>query len=98
MPVTCRQSWRRFITKNRHKAPSLIKKNATDEKVGRRVDRQMTGARRLVSVRLANGVGALLFGVACCSWGAYAEQGPPAMTCTNPYSGAKWQIKIDYER
>jgi hypothetical protein len=23
---------------------------------------------------------------------------PPAVTCTNPYSGATWQISIDYDR
>ena len=29
---------------------------------------------------------------------ASAQQGEHAVTCTNPYSGASWQIHIDYER
>ena len=28
---------------------------------------------------------------------ACAQQGEVAVTCTNPYSGATWQIRIDYE-
>ena len=27
-----------------------------------------------------------------------AQQGEIAVTCTNPISGASWQIKIDYDR
>jgi hypothetical protein len=27
-----------------------------------------------------------------------AQQGDTALTCTNPSSGASWQIKIDYDR
>jgi hypothetical protein len=33
------------------------------------------------------------FGVA-----AVAQQGEIGVTCTNPYSGATWQIRIDYDR
>jgi hypothetical protein len=29
---------------------------------------------------------------------AFAQQGDTTVTCTNPYSGATWQIRIDYER
>jgi hypothetical protein len=29
--------------------------------------------------------------------GARAEQGERAVTCTNPYSGFTWQIRIDYD-
>lgn len=29
---------------------------------------------------------------------AQAQQGEKAITCTNPASGATWQIKVDYER
>jgi hypothetical protein len=29
---------------------------------------------------------------------AQAQRGEIAMTCINPYSGASWQIKIDYDR
>jgi hypothetical protein len=30
--------------------------------------------------------------------GARAQHGQSAMTCTNPYSGASWQINVDYDR
>jgi hypothetical protein len=30
--------------------------------------------------------------------GALAQQGDIAISCTNPYSGATWQITIDYDR
>ena len=29
---------------------------------------------------------------------AQAQQGEHAITCTNPVSGATWQIKIDYDK
>lgn len=29
---------------------------------------------------------------------AEPQHGESAMTCTNPYSGATWRIKIDYDR
>jgi hypothetical protein len=29
---------------------------------------------------------------------AEAQKGATAITCTNPYSGASWQIRIDYDR
>src|ERR1700683_4674909 len=30
--------------------------------------------------------------------GAKAQKGETAVSCTNPYSGATWQIRIDYDR
>jgi hypothetical protein len=30
--------------------------------------------------------------------GAQAQKGETAVSCTNPYSGATWQIRIDYDR
>jgi hypothetical protein len=30
--------------------------------------------------------------------GANAQKGETAISCTNPYSGATWQIRIDYDR
>jgi len=30
--------------------------------------------------------------------GAKAQKGESAVTCSNPYSGATWQIRIDYDR
>ncbi len=33
-----------------------------------------------------------------CPGGAKAQPGESAITCTNPASGATWQIRIDYDR
>jgi hypothetical protein len=30
--------------------------------------------------------------------GAFAQQSGTAVSCTNPYSGATWQIRIDYDQ
>ena len=30
--------------------------------------------------------------------GAKGQKGETAISCTNPYSGATWQIRIDYDR
>ncbi|WP_154072309.1 hypothetical protein [Bradyrhizobium erythrophlei] len=43
--------------------------------------------------RLAAGIGALLLGMS-----APAMGGESAITCTNPASGASFQIRIDYDR
>jgi hypothetical protein len=42
------------------------------------------------------GVCALAFVVSVV--GAFAQEGGIAVTCTNPHSGATWQIRIDYDR
>lgn len=42
------------------------------------------------------GLAALIVGVAVST--AEAQRGETAITCTNPVSGASWQIKIDYDR
>lgn len=49
------------------------------------------GRRRLAAAALAAALG-----VSAASGDAQA--GPSAITCTNPASGASWQIKIDYDR
>jgi hypothetical protein len=41
---------------------------------------------------------ALGFLVAVAMTGAAAQHGQSAITCTNPYSGASWQINVDYDR
>jgi|SRR5579863_2807234 len=48
-------------------------------------------ARRLAAI-----VGAL--GAVSVAASAEAPRGETAITCTNPASGASWQIKIDYDR
>ena len=40
-------------------------------------------------------LGALVFGAGS---PVQAQQGEHAITCTNPVSGATWQIKIDYDK
>ena len=46
----------------------------------------------------AIGVLALVFGCVVPAMGGEAQRGEAAITCTNPISGATWQIKIDYDR
>ena len=47
---------------------------------------------------IASAAWALGLGSALCVSGAHAQNGASAITCTNPASGATWQIHIDYER
>jgi hypothetical protein len=59
--------------------------------MGREMGAVVTRTRPLAWA-LAVWLGAL----ALCSNGAWAADS--AVTCTNPASGARWQIRIDYER
>jgi hypothetical protein len=43
-------------------------------------------------------IGLLMLGMAIFANGARAQHGETAITCTNPVSGASWEIKIDYDR
>ena len=55
--------------------------------------------RLLVLTRLlAAGIGALAVGIAVPAIKGEAQRGETAITCTNPASGASWQIRIDYDR
>lgn len=57
----------------------------------------MRGLKRLTRP-LALGIGALAYGIATNSASASeALHGQTAVTCTNPSSGASWQITIDYD-
>jgi hypothetical protein len=47
---------------------------------------------------LAAAIGVLVLGIAVPAIADEARRGETAVTCTNPYSGATWQIKIDYDR
>ncbi|MBO0712425.1 MAG: hypothetical protein J2P47_14235 [Acetobacteraceae bacterium] len=47
---------------------------------------------------IGGGIGALAIGLMVISGTAVGEQGEHAVTCTNPASGATWQIRIDYDR
>jgi len=46
----------------------------------------------------ATAIGAVGFLTASAMNGARAQQGQTSITCTNPYSGASWQISVDYDR
>ncbi len=47
---------------------------------------------------LAAGIAGLLAGSAVAASGSDAQQSRAAVTCTNPVSGASWQIVIDYRK
>jgi hypothetical protein len=47
---------------------------------------------------LAAGIAALAAGLAMPAINADAQESPAAITCTNPVSGASWQITIDYRK
>ncbi len=46
---------------------------------------------------LAVGIGLLALSIGLCA-ASEAQRGEKAIACTNPVSGATWQIKIDYDR
>jgi len=50
----------------------------------------------LVTWPMLAGLAALTVGLAASAF--EAQNGEIAITCTNPVSGASWQIKIDYDR
>ena len=53
----------------------------------------------LLTRPLAVGIGALVLSIAAISAiAAEGQHGESDVTCTNPFSGASWQIKIDYDR
>lgn len=54
--------------------------------------------RRCLARSLAAGLGVLALGGAIGVAAQEATHGEKAITCTNPASGANWQIKVDYDR
>ena len=55
--------------------------------------------RLLVLARpLAGGFGLLALGVVVSAIAAEAQHGEKSITCTNPTSGANWQVRIDFDR
>jgi len=55
------------------------------------------GRRVLLSRLLAAVSGVLASGIAAIAVSSEAPHGEAAVTCTNPVSGASWQIRIDYD-
>ena len=47
---------------------------------------------------LAAGIAALALGITVPSGSGAAQPGATVITCTNPASGASWQIAVDYDR
>jgi len=43
-------------------------------------------------------IGAVALGFAVPAMSTETQHGETAITCTNPFSGASWQIRIDYDR
>jgi hypothetical protein len=68
----------------------LIKKSAVEQNVGRQTMRRTLA--RLLAIGLAGFAAAVTAPAS-----AEALHGKTAVTCTNPYSGATWQIAIDYD-
>ncbi|MBV8613436.1 MAG: hypothetical protein JOY66_06640 [Acetobacteraceae bacterium] len=67
-------------------------------KLPRPPGRSRRGPLPQVVRRMARGIAAL---AACAASSPLAAQAPPralTLTCTNPASGATWQITIDYQR
>ncbi len=54
--------------------------------------------RRDLTRSLATGLGVLALGGAIHAVAQEAAHGEKAIICTNPASGANWQIKVDYDR
>ena len=48
--------------------------------------------------RLSAAIAAVAAGLAVPAIETAAQQGATAITCTNPVSGASWQVSIDYRR
>ena len=55
------------------------------------------GKRRPISARVRSAAIAGLGAAAVAASGRAADAGGVAVTCTNPFSGASWQIAIDYD-
>ena len=73
----------------------MIKKYTSDHKIGTQEVRVFPGVLAWLP---AAGVGALAAAIAVPSVSNGAQRGEAAITCTNPVSGATWQIRIDYDR
>jgi len=71
----------------------MMKICAPAYKIGSQQTVLMTLARATATA--ISGIGLLaVFSVA----GALAQHGQVSIACTNPYSGARWQINVDYDR
>ena len=72
----------------------MIKMYANAYKEGRRA----AGLRRVFCFSMALAFIASALALIVSGVDAFAQQPDVAVTCTNPYSGATWQIRINYDR
>ncbi len=82
-----------YLWNLRYGRRQLMKKSATDYKACTKMRRNAAIARALAS--------AIVAPTAMAGASAIAAKAPDAtaiVTCTNPYSGVSWQIRIDYRR
>lgn len=68
------------------------------ERVGYGVDHGHGNASMFLIRPLAAGIAALAAAAAVPAMSGEARHGETALTCTNPASGASWQIRLDYDR
>ena len=54
--------------------------------------------RPVTLTQLVLGLGVLAVGISAPSTSSKGQHGKTAITCTNPTSGASWQVRIDYDR
>ena len=69
--------------------------SANDRNIGR------TGGaivRPVTLTQLVLGLGVLAVWISAPSTSSKGQHGKTAITCTNPASGASWQVRIDYDR
>jgi hypothetical protein len=66
--------------------------------IGYGSDHGYRDASMLLKRPLAAGIAGLAAGIAVPALGADAPPGAATITCTNPASGASWQIRIDYDQ
>jgi hypothetical protein len=67
-------------------------------RIGSRANHGHTYTTMLTIQPLAAGIALLVAGTAIPAVAGAAQLGESAITCTNPASGATWQIRIDYVR
>jgi len=72
----------------------VMKTSAYAYKIGRKAVQGLRLARPLAATICAWALGSVVVVVA----NAQARHSPAAIDCVNPYSGATWTIKIDYDQ
>jgi hypothetical protein len=90
MPVNRLQAAAAFISEKAGKVGAMTKEHARGYELGN------TGLISELKKLVAPWAGGIAIAIALAP-NAQAQHGETVMTCTNPNSGASWQIKIDYD-